>query len=161
MTELSRTVERLREQLLIALNVEEELTERLRSQGAALAGGSPDAILAASQALDAVYSELKRVSYECRDALFELLEVEGLPASTALPAVMKHLPAEQVERIHEPTRRLRRTRRAARELSMQNAAVARSSLDAIATVRGIVSSSLAESGSTAIRTSLSRLDSHA
>lgn len=161
MSELSLKVERLREQLLLALEIEEELAARLRSQSDALLAGAPDDIMSASRALDSVYSELKRVSCECREALCQLLDEKGLPDSTVLSAAMQHLPREQVERIDEPTRRLRHARREARDLSMKNASIARSSLDAIATVRSIVSASIADAAPKALRASLSRLDSHA
>lgn len=153
MNPLQAAAERLRARLDAAITAEGRLAETLVTQERALLCGKVDEILATSAALDSVYAELREVSNACRDALFELAPDSG--PELKLAAVLKRLPPLLADPLSERRTRLLTARRERARRVERNALIARVSLDAAASTRGVIARSI---GAGAGASPLSQLD---
>ena len=162
MNQLREKVSRLEANLGEAISVEQDLARKLSEQEHALLSGAIDEIHGANRALDQVYLELREIAKSCTRAVAELYTDLGLVLGSPLRQVIERLPAEQATDLREQSSRLQEARNAARTQSARNATIARTSLDAIASVRGILSGAVADPDASAFETSsLSRLDARA
>ena len=162
MNKLREKVACLRENLEAAILVEQELANKLRGQEKALLEGVAEQIHAANSALDRVYDELRLVAETCRRAVAELHVDLDLTMGASLGKVIASLPRSLAPELEGSSRRLRKARVTARSQSSRNATIARTSLDAIASVRGILGMTRAEQhGTGSGAPSLSRLDAQA
>ncbi|MFH0945862.1 MAG: hypothetical protein V2A76_11745 [Planctomycetota bacterium] len=162
MNKLREKVAHLRENLEAAIMVEQELAERLRGQEKAMLEGVADQIHAANSALDRVYDELRQVAETCRRAVADLHVDLDLTMGVSLGKVIASLPQNLVPELEGSSRRLRQARVTARSQSSRNVTIARTSLDAIASIRGIFGAAHADQGGTHNSSpSLSRLDAQA
>lgn len=138
MTEHATTLPELVLRLDEAIQAEERLGVCLHAQEQALLAGVPAGIDTVNAGLDEAQRALAAAARECRTVLAEAAGDLGLPPRTRLKDLMERLPAGAAAELEERRRRLRDVRRVTRERSSRNAAIARCSLDAIATVRGIL-----------------------
>lgn len=159
MNDLAGKVAALEQHLDQAIRLEQELSQSLGSQERALLDGAIDRIHTANKALDQVFAGLRRVSDECRMAITELDEELGLvngPGGAPLGELIETLPDGMASTLAERRNDLKNARKDARRQTARNAAIARTSLDTIASVRGIVGGAVTGGGSNPSPTS--RLD---
>lgn len=162
MSDLCERISKLKVHLDEAIEVERNLARRLAEQETALLGGAVEEIQCANAALDRVYQELREVSTSCTRAVAELYTDLGLLLGSPLRQVIERLPADEAPGLREQSSRLQQARDAARRQSARNATIARTSLDAIASVRGILSEAAQDPEAGAyVASSTSRLDARA
>lgn len=162
MTTLQRLCEALESRLDSAIAIEQQLGRKLGEQEGALLRGETARILALNSELDRFLVDLKQTSFECRVAAAELLAALDLPDRTALKDAIAELPTALGQPLLARRTQLVAARKAAREASAKNAAIARTSLDAIASVRSILSQAAGgETGASTQPAPLSRLDARA
>jgi len=131
-------IEKLRTGLEAAITAERDLGERLAAQETALQSGGPDDVLDASRALEPAYDALRDAMEVCRSAVRVIDDQLGISKETPLRDVIRQLPEESVPPLNERRDELVRARRQAREQSAKNAILARVSLDAIRSVKNIM-----------------------
>ncbi|MFG0316026.1 MAG: flagellar export chaperone FlgN [Planctomycetota bacterium JB042] len=131
-------IDRLGAGLEAAIRAEEQLDTLLSRQEEALKKGAADEVLETSAALEPAYEALREAMEGCRHAVLEIDERLGLARGTPLRGVLKEIPAELSPTLAERRDRLVAVRRRARRRSARNATLARASLDAIRTVRGLL-----------------------
>lgn len=152
----------LKRRLEEVLRVETDLERQLVDHEQALLHGDPAAIQALNLGLDALLVELRSSAEELRADTADLARALGLPTDSKLQDVIRSLPdaqlAAELRGVHT---RLARTRRTTRSASSKNAAIARTSLDAIASVRGILGRMLGGGSGATEHNPLSRLDTKA
>lgn len=132
-------IDRLSAGLEAAIRAEEELDGLLARQEEALKKGAADEVLATSLALEPAYESLRDAMEGCRSAVLEIDQVLGLARGTPLRTVLGELPREVAPDLVDRRDRLVAVRRRARRRSARNATLARASLEAIQTVRGLLS----------------------
>jgi len=159
--DLTAKVKALERHLDRAIRVEAELAGTLRCQERAMLRGAADQVTQANQALDGVYHELKSVADHCRRAVADLHSDLGLHFGAPLADVIARLPQGLAPKLAERRERLSRARGQAHLQVSRNSALARSSLDAIASVRGILSRALQAPEAANATVPLSRLDARA
>ena len=131
-------IERLRAGLEAAIAAEDDLGERLAAQEAALKSGGPDDVLDASRALEPAFDALRDAMERCRLAVREIDDRLGIARETPLRDVLRHLPDGAAPALEERRDALVRARRRVRAQSSKNAILARGSLDAIRSVKNIM-----------------------
>jgi hypothetical protein len=143
------------------IRLERDLAAALAAQGEALLGGSPEDLEKASRSLGEKFEAVRRAALERRRATDEIAGLLGRRSGSALRELLAAVPAPLRDSLDERRKSLTKARRESTNRGARNAALARASLDAIASVRGLVDRAAAKADGTDAAPLLARVDRRA
>jgi len=120
------------------IRLERELAGALAAQGEALLQGAPEGLERSSRTLGETFEAVRVAARERRRATDEIATILGRRSGAALRDLLGEVPSPWRGTLEERRRSLSQARRESTARGARNASLARASLDAIASVRGLV-----------------------